>query len=510
LNNLCIKNFIKNFLISFFSCLVAILPISYLFWPGLTSYDTQLQISQALGINPMSNSLGVFMTLLMKFSIFKSSNIFLYLFIQILFISFLCAIGVAILFSTFLPPLLSWKSKFFLFITNITFCLMPPMGLMNIILWKDIPFSWAAFSLACCSVSISYLYLNRLNIDLEKSKIYISIILILSAFSSLIMVIFRLNAPSLIIPIFLLNIFLYYSITKSYKSILMSFLIIIFSFGLQYILNKNFVKKNEQIDFNKAKTLNTMVNNDFGTLLHNGYKVNEKDLRTLNIYIDLQRYIKYTDPHNSYYQYVIPYSKIDDFWLAESKFVEIGRKNLFAHPFEWIKIKINYFFYLIDSTSSYKIPPISEGQSIDVYGVKLDMNSQYSKIRAFYIKLMGQNGGFYYPTKLVWSYWPQFIFEIFLLLAIIFSFFINLDKINRKFRILKSILAIFKIYRFLFIIMILHSLFLFLPFSFFSFTNDYRYFLTSKLFFNINILLLFIFYINNKKINLNFLTNKSS
>jgi hypothetical protein len=451
----------KKYLLS--SNIISILLLSilwYFFWPGKFTPDSLDQLKQAMGIEPLSNNHPLLMSLIMKASIVE--GLFLYPLFQILIISICTGLTCSLILKFYRGT--HWSNYLFIIIFNLCVCFLPPAGLYNIIIWKDIPHNYLSMvqvtSLICLCWSI-----NKKNINIDGK-----LLIMCCVFGGLAMN-FRHNAFTIAIPSIIVSLGLFYSKYKHcnikillkyiFYGILLFTVILGIRWGVKTILLPNQILRNYYDNFDVRSFV---IRNDFLQALKLGMPITKNEYYELNKYIDVEKSVIKTNLNNAFYQWY-PVFRIDR-KSSESEFINIAEKVLVGNILFWLKTKYIYSLKLIDSVEGYQIPLFYyDKYNYKDYNVNINMDEHLQNNRLNYVKLLYTKYSII-PHKVFWSLWPQLYFVLIIAIYSIIKSFLNYLYIKNN-----------NVY---------YVIFLLLPFFFFcclavplflvSTSNDFRYF----------------------------------
>jgi len=473
--------FALEFIVCFSVTLSGLTFLAWSFWPGLASHDTMFALEQITGCQPYDAVSPALATMLMIPFVNKVSGEIFFLSFQIFVISTLCSFGVLYLFDSGIWRPIKWWSRIPL---SATLCFvvtcLPPTGLMNIILWKDIPAAWLLFA-QVFSVTALALSLFNLKRQTFRIRIYLLSAVLCGGFASS----FRYNSCT-VTHVMIFDAFLIFIIISIiWKTVWKRFLFLSFSLYLFLIFGGKgltwLVCGETAPPFTRDGGLyQWIIVNDFCNALRIGMplsKDEEKKLLELMPQLNCP-YRQLASPFNTFLTSVSLKSAGVSSTDQRREFSNLSTKILMQNKYWWLRSKFQYGYHLLDSVQGYQIPGDAsnlECENLMKGRVKLQLNQERSKIREFIRRLMG-HAEQKTLLHIIWSFW----IALFAILAVILLFFFKLITYisYKKDRFTNSFL-------FLFwgpIVPVLASIALFVPLWILSVTNDYRYFWPINLF----------------------------
>lgn len=447
-----------------------------MFWPGVFSPDTFMQLENGLGKTPYFNNHPVTMSYLMGLMTIPQIKLFYYLAFQLLLISILGAISVYVLLQNF--SLSTPKKYLYAAFLAIFLSWCPPNGIFSIIVWKDIPFAWLSFLLV---VLVSDIWRNWSNLENNKAQSYVKVLGIglVAGFAMH----FRHNAYTISMTgLAVAGLALLTKAKTSRTFALKSLAFMCLGFAamlsartaLKHALMPDPAARNYYDDFDVKSFV---IRADFMLALALGIPLSDNERAEVSQYIDIQKSLETIKIDNSVYAiYPVFVGKREE---IEPEFIKVAEKILKNHVSFWFFTKARYTAELITSVRGYHLPlffdEVPEGEAL---GVHLSPPKKLSALRQKWIGWMRLEPFGRYSKAIFWTFWPVFFGYLFLIGVTLF----RLKKFRPSFQNLSPFVSV------VFAFALWGSL------ALVSSSNDFRYFWPSQFFLGVGLIHLFTVY----------------
>lgn len=461
--------------------LVSCVFLGYIYWPGKFSFDSLQQLRQGLGLEPLSDHHPVFMALLMSMCTHLPSSTFFYLMLQLTIVAICSSLGVCMLIHAFLPEHLSGRWRISLgFLISSALVLLPPGGILNVVIWKDVPFTWLIFLQACCMT----LLVHRLNTG-KQSRLAFHFLMVLIWVSGLVSMLFRHNAISVTIPIFLSSLIaLIYMLRKRLIGTQMFLVWIAIPVMLACVytagtrIMKNMVTENRPANAQsmlRNKLFEPLINTDILHALYLGLPLEHSERALLQEFIEIDEAVKNVRLYNAQYPPQLKETAPGGY----SAFIDLSFEILRNHPEYWILAKVSYLKAIINSRGGNQVPVgVYDDFSKENLPVQINMSKDLQFIRDSTRNLMGYDvgnvgAGIPWPAKLAfWTFYPAVFIQFILIWPTLLLLWFFGAKEAKS--IIGQLLT--------FMVPMVASICLVLPMSLLSQSNDMRYFWAINLF----------------------------
>jgi len=399
----------KKNIILFTIILSITLFIYYLYYPGIITYDGNVQWNEIL-TNKLSNAhlfLSTYFIYLLSL-IYKSPNVVIIY--QILLSSF----TITRIFNITRKE----ETKFFKeIILSVLISIVPIISIFTITLWKDIIFSYYLLNIA-----ISLYKWKKNDYVLKLYDYIITSILLFAVFN------YRVNGM-IIVPIIFIYMLVIMKKNKQNKKSYIAFLIPFITLNLLLLIPKNYylskLEKNNELNIG---TINSYMVWTFGEYLNDEVKLSKNDLKVLNNIADVEEWktvysgylINHTNMMNMDKEYLIN---------NQDKFRKIFIKTTLKNPISFIKHYVR--------ADSLLLAPYTHGYvySYDYPNWHQNESSKLSFISTTYNKLINFSVENRYINLI---YMPANILYLSILLIIILN---KLEKTKKYYIILIPMLA---------------------------------------------------------------------
>lgn len=400
----------KKNIVLFIIMLSISLFIYYLYYPGIITYDGNVQWNEVLS-NKLSNAhpfLSTYFIYLLSL-IYKSPNV------VIIYQILLSAFTITRIFNIIRKE----NTKFYIeIIISLLISIVPIISIFTITLWKDIIFSYYLLNIAV------FLYKWRNNEYLLKTFDYIML-------STLLFCIFNYRVNGMIIaPLILIYMFICMKKSKQQKKSYVTLIIPFIILNLLLLIPKNYyLSKLEESNEINIGSINSYIIWTFGEYLNDEVELSKKDLKLLNNIADVEAW------KNVYSGYLINHTntmRMNKEYLLknQSEFRKIFIKTTFSNPISFIKHYIRADSLLIAPYTygyiySYDYPNWHQNKNAKNFEV---LSTTYNKLINFSVENKFVN----------FIYRPANIFYLSILLIIILN---KIEKTKQHFAILIPMLA---------------------------------------------------------------------
>jgi len=433
-----------------------------LFWPGYFSQDSVQQLTQAIGLAPLEDAHPVSMALLMRFFTDTDSGFLGYFAFQLSLVVILVCAVTMIAFRWLLPPLPRFRrgsmSAF-----AVAIALLPPSGLLNLVVWKDVPATWLLTTQAFAVAAFAQAMIDRL-----YTLRTFSFLLIVALLSGAAAVHFRHNA--FLVAYTLMGVLALFAghdlwttnqdVIKKLTVVAAGAVLLVGIIHTRHWLREAFIEdsRNRAAGVEEFDARTWVVKSDFWMAYHLGLPLSPQQDARLNELVDVERQSARFSPYNSFHQKTGEYRNSSP--EMEPLFIRFATDTLAAHPWHWLKAKAFYTVQLVNSIGGLQVPPPNRRHQL-VGQFDINMDARFRGARTMFRTMMGREQALRYHGLIFWTFWPVVLAFVLGTALVVWA---HLERVSTLGRLVVTAIPV------------VAALSLSLPLVLFSSPNDYRYF----------------------------------